>query len=83
MQQHTKLYARKDTLLPFYSLITYPDGGLITSVNDLSKYLIELIRAHSGAGMLLTQESYKELFKTQLSDNNFEERDAENPYNDE
>ncbi|MGD1895131.1 MAG: serine hydrolase domain-containing protein [Cyclobacteriaceae bacterium] len=81
--RHTKLYASTTEQIPFYSLITYPDGGLITSINDLSKYLVELIRGYSGKGSLLTEASYSELYKLQLGDENFEERDAENPYNDE
>ena len=81
--RHTKLYASKTEQIPFYSLITYPDGGLITSISDLSKYLVELIRGYSGNGTLLTEASYSELYKLQLGDENFEERDAESPYNDE
>lgn len=81
--QHTKLYARRDTQLAFYSLITYPDGGLLTSINDMSKYLIELIRAYAEEGTLLSKASYKELFRLQLTAANFEDRDSDNPYNDE
>ena len=38
---------------PFLSigLITYPDGGLISSVSDLGKYLSELIRGYAGKGL--------------------------------
>jgi hypothetical protein len=52
-------------------------------VSDLGKYLAELIRGYAGKGTILRQESYKELFEGQLRDSFFEERDAENPYNDE
>ncbi len=72
-----------DQALPFYKLITYPDGGLITSVHDMAIYLTELIKGYSGEGTILSKGSYKELFKQQLSDSNFDERDTENPYNDE
>ena len=75
--KHSKLYANPDTELPFYSLITYPDGGLITSVNDLSKYLTELIRGDSGNGTLLKKESYKDFFKKQLVADNFTSRETE------
>ena len=53
LSMHTKLYTSGNTEIPFYSLITYPDGGLITSANDLSKYLIELIKGYNGKGTLL------------------------------
>lgn len=77
------LYSNPETKVPYYSLITYPDGGFITSVNDLGKYLSELIKGYSGNGTLLTQKSYDELFRKQLKDENFEERNTNNPYNDE
>ncbi len=81
--QHTKLYATPEKPFPFYSLITYPDGGLITSVDDLSRYLMELIRAYAGEGTLLTKASYEAIFTPYLSAENFEERDPDDPYNDE
>lgn len=79
----SNLYADTKTIIPYYSLITYPDGGFITSVADLGKYLSELIKGYSGNGTLLSQKSYKELFKKQLKAENFEERNTTNPYNDE
>lgn len=60
-------FINKDTLIAKYELITYPDGGLITSTEDLSIYLMELMKGQSGSGTLLTTESYSELFKKQLS----------------
>jgi CubicO group peptidase (beta-lactamase class C family) len=81
--KHTKMYADSVTQLPFYSLITYPDGGLLTSSHDLGIYLVELIKGYSGNGTILKKESYTELYEKQLNDNHFTERDAESPYNDE
>lgn len=83
LSMHSKLYSNPTTQIPFYSLITYADGGFITSSHDLSKYLIELIRGYSGNGTLLTKESYKELFNKALNVSNFTDRDSENPYDDE
>ena len=83
MEQHAVMYENIDQALPFYKLITYPDGGLITSVHDMALYLSELIKAYDGKGSVLSKESYQELFKEQLNDSHFEERDADNPYNDE
>ncbi|MCC1485533.1 serine hydrolase domain-containing protein [Winogradskyella immobilis] len=78
------LYSNLETELPHYSLITYPDGGFITNINDLGKYLTELIKGYSGNGTILTQESYKQLFKIQLTNENFtEKRSKTNPYDDE
>jgi CubicO group peptidase (beta-lactamase class C family) len=83
MNKHSILYANIEQSLPYYSLITYPDGGLITSVNDLSLYLIELIKGYSGNGILLTNKSYQEIFQEQLSSRNFTDRNNDYKFNDE
>lgn len=82
ISKHSKLYANKETELAFYQLVNYPDGGLITSSSDLGKYLSELITGFSGNGEILDKKSYRELFKPQLVDENFEERN-DGVYNDE
>ncbi|WP_299533551.1 serine hydrolase [Ulvibacterium sp.] len=82
--KHSTLYIGPKAKLPFYSLITYPDGGLITSSSDLAKYLSELIKGYTGEGTLLNPESYRELFREQLQAHHFqEERDTDNEYDDE
>ena len=83
LSMHSKLYSDKETELPFYELITYPDGGMRTTAMDMGKYLSELIKARSGKGTLLSPDSYKEYFKEQLNESHFEERDSVFPYNDE
>tara|TARA_R110000765_G_scaffold362906_1_gene453133 strand:+ start:6715 stop:7914 length:1200 start_codon:yes stop_codon:yes gene_type:complete len=80
--KHSKLYLNNETELAFYQLANYPDGGLITSSTDLGKYLTELIAGYSSNGKILTNESYKKLFKPYLTDKNFKERN-ESVYNDE
>lgn len=80
--KHTKLYKDPQQELAFYTLITYPDGGLITSSIDMGKYLSELIKGYSEKGSILQKESYKELFKQQLTARNFEDRN-EDAFNDE
>jgi len=42
--------------VPSYRLITYPDGGLFSNTTDLSKYLIEMIKAYSGNSTFLPLE---------------------------
>ncbi len=82
--KHSTLYARPKVELPYYSLITYPDGGLITSISDLAKYLSELIKGYSGNGTLLKKTSYDELFKEQLTAENIPDQDEDgNAYDDE
>lgn len=79
---HSKLYSNSHTELAPYQLVNYADGGLMTSVTDLGKYLIELISGYNGNGKILNSESYKEFFKPQLADENYNERN-ESVYNDE
>ena len=83
LSMHSKLYSDKESELPFYELITYPDGGMRTTAKDMGKYLSELIKAKSGKGTLLNPDSYKEYFKEQLNESHFEKRDSVFPYNDE
>ncbi|SHH09354.1 serine hydrolase domain-containing protein [Flagellimonas flava] len=82
--QLTSLFTVDGKRIPNYKLITYPDGGLITSVNDKAKYLSEIIKGFSGNGKLLTEKSYKLFFSEFLSDVNFDgERDTDRPFDDE
>lgn len=76
------LYENPNTLLPYYQSATYPDGGMITSINDLSKYLTELIKGYNGKGTILSQKSYKEYFTPQLKASNFIDRNDKNPYSE-
>lgn len=80
--QFSTLYETNQKPIPFYQTITYPDGGLISSVNDLSKFLTELIKGYQGNGTLLTKESYLEYFTPQLSETHFSERNIYNPYSE-
>ncbi len=41
-----------------------------------------MIRGYNGKGKLLTDESYKEYYKPQLSESQFTERNTKNPYNE-
>ncbi|MDB5202993.1 MAG: CubicO group peptidase beta-lactamase class family [Ferruginibacter sp.] len=53
-----------------YSCVTYPDGSLKTSLNDLTKYLGAMIKGYSGEGVLLTKPSYDKLFMKQFTPQN-------------
>ena len=78
----SRLYQTPTVPLPYYGQATYPDGGFLSSVADLSKYLRELIRGYQGHGTLLRPASYRELFRPQLADGHFEERNERNPYSE-
>lgn len=83
MEDHSRLYAVAKTPLPFYSLITYPDGGFTTSSSDLAAYLNELMKGFGGKGTLLQADGYSELFKKQLNASHYANADVEEPSGDE
>lgn len=85
VSKHARLYRNDNTPLPFYTAITYPDGMLITSSNDMGKYLSELVKGYIGEGTLLKPSSYAEFFKEQLQEHHFAEgdRNPENPYDED
>jgi CubicO group peptidase (beta-lactamase class C family) len=69
----SKLYGNNESVLAAYSILSYPDGGLLSSSKDLSKLLTELIKGYTGNGTLLSKESYQELFENQLSESQMPE----------
>lgn len=78
-KNYSHLYENPKESLPFYAMVTYPDGNFITSTKDLSNYLIELIKGYNGHGTILSKASYAEFFRPQLSAKNFIERNERNP----
>jgi CubicO group peptidase (beta-lactamase class C family) len=60
------LHFTREKPLPFYTTSSYPDGSLITSNEDLSKFFIEMIKGYSGESTFLTKASFSELFKKQF-----------------
>ena len=61
------LYATNEQIMADYTTVGFPSTGLITSSNDLAKFLTEIMNGYSGKGNLLTKSSYNELFKRQLN----------------
>lgn len=59
----SRLFATKKKMIADYSLITYADGGFLTSSYDLGLFLSELIKGYAGSGTLLSKESYQKLFE--------------------
>jgi CubicO group peptidase (beta-lactamase class C family) len=60
------LHWERSKPLPFYTAATYPDGMLITSNEDLSKFLMEMIKGYAGESTFLKKESFELLFKKQF-----------------
>ncbi len=65
-----KPFLNEDKSVKTYSCITYADGSLKTSTQDLTKYLFEMIKGFNGESNLLSKESYKTLFQKQFSEEN-------------
>lgn len=59
----SQLFANRPQKIADYELITFADGGFLTSTQDLSSYLIELIKGFHGEGILLTTKSYDQIFQ--------------------
>jgi CubicO group peptidase (beta-lactamase class C family) len=75
MDNHAKLYYYSgDTLKshPFYGLTTYPDGGVRTSVEDLSKFLIFLLNEgkSSEGTQILDEDLVKQMLTQQFTSAN-------------
>ena len=69
-QKHAVLYNEDDKPLPFYTLITYPDGGLRTCILDLSIYMQELIKGYNHHSELLSNEAWDELYRKNFNEKN-------------
>ena len=71
---HSKLYVAQDSLIipiPLYQITTYPDGGVRTSVSDLSKFFIALLNDGLYNGTrILDKRSVEEMLRFQYTDTN-------------
>lgn len=55
-----------DNEIPEYELITYPDGGFVTCVDDLNKYIMTVMRGYKGEDNILSAASYAEMLSPQM-----------------
>ena len=68
-ENHSKLYKTQLFNLfrmevELYGLSTYPDGGLRTSINDLSKYLLHISKYSKNTNTeILKKNTFTEMFK--------------------
>ncbi|MEO1654106.1 MAG: serine hydrolase, partial [Bacteroidota bacterium] len=67
------LYLSNALAIPPYQLITYPDGGLLTNIEDFTLYLREILRGVNGESQQLSPESYQEMTSQQLTTQHFPE----------
>lgn len=74
IKKHTKLYEKKgDSIvqIQLYEGTTYPDGGVRTSVNELSRFFISLLNEGKyKKARILKKESVKEMLRFQYTELN-------------
>jgi len=66
--KHSKLYFDNGIEIPSYALLTYPDGGCLTSVHQLALYFSELAKGREGKSNIMEQESFQMLMTPHVSD---------------
>lgn len=63
-----KWYLDKDTPFPLYASHSYAEGGVFTSNEDLSKYLLDMVKGRQGTSeVLFSTSAYEQLFANQLA----------------
>jgi len=60
------LHFMNQKVIPRYSLITYPDGGLLSNAKDLRIYLQALMKGYYGASNFLSKASFQEIMRPHL-----------------
>jgi CubicO group peptidase (beta-lactamase class C family) len=55
-------------LMPTSDLITYPDGNLMTNIDDFSVYFLTMIKGYFGEANILSSNDYKVMMKNPSSD---------------
>lgn len=62
----TDLHFLNQQVIPRYSLITYPDGGLLSHAKDLTTYLQTFMKGYYGESDFLSESSFKEIMRPHL-----------------
>ena len=68
LEKHAALYSLEGAVLPRYTLITYPDGGMLTNCEDLAGYLQQMMAGYVGKSDLMTAASFQEMMKVQFAE---------------
>jgi CubicO group peptidase (beta-lactamase class C family) len=66
-KRQASVYNRRQQPYPRYALITYPDGGLITSSADLARFLMAMVNGYKGGEGVLTKAGFTLLFDPQFA----------------
>lgn len=63
-------YYNADTSFPFYTSITYPDGGLVTSASELSQFVQEMIKSLNSSSSILNKKMAQRMFSPFFTNKN-------------
>ena len=63
---HVTYYNEFYNEVPQYHIITYPDGGLYSSVSDMTRYLQEMMKGIEGESSIMTKKSFQEMMRKQF-----------------
>ncbi|MFD2561979.1 serine hydrolase domain-containing protein [Aquimarina rubra] len=69
--QYASIYTESGNKIPRYQLITYPDGGFRSSIEDLSKYLQGLMKGYYGEKSILKTSSFQNMMSPQVTKEQF------------
>ena len=64
--KHVTYYNELHNAIPKYHIITYPDGGLYSSVNDMTLFLQEMIKGYHGKSAILSKQSFQIMMSKQF-----------------
>ncbi len=63
---HITYYNEFYNEVPKYRIITYPDGGLYSSVSDMTRFLQEMMKGLEGESSIMTKKSFSEMTRKQF-----------------
>jgi len=66
-QRQASVYDHAGRAYPRYGLVTYPDGGLTTSVSDLARFLMAMVKGFHGGAGILSKAGFTLLFDPQFA----------------
>ncbi|MBN8822683.1 MULTISPECIES: serine hydrolase [unclassified Spirosoma] len=56
-------YYNADLAFPFYTSVTYPDGGLVTSAGELSQFVQEMIKSLNNSSRILPKKMVQRMVR--------------------
>ncbi|WP_299253950.1 serine hydrolase [uncultured Aquimarina sp.] len=65
--KYASIYTESGNKIPRYQLITYPDGGFRSTIEDLSIYLQGLMRGYYGEESVLQTSSFQDMMSPKLT----------------